>query len=196
MTRDEFDPLFAELCAAYDKPLTDDRRNAYWQAFKDLHPDAWLRMVTHCRGETAPEKFPTVRDLWNVRRSLSHRARAPEAAATIPADTWRGDRWDEIANTRLLQYVTKQLPRRPHKLGGTGIAAEGGKLQSTWTDGHAEAVAVLVQVKNVWAIDMREQSPPPTPEYQAQQWDELMANAEAEIARIRRRAKAAAAKAA
>ena len=67
--REQFDAQVATLCAAYNVPL-GDRPAAMWQAFEKISLSEFARMVEYAMGESGPEKFPTVKQLWNIRRDL------------------------------------------------------------------------------------------------------------------------------
>lgn len=106
---DDWDLKFSELCAAYDKPYTNERRAAYRKGMQKLHSAAWLRLLEHCISEAGPEKFPTVRDLWAIHRKLrSWTARAPKANT----EEWRGSHSLRVVNLMFYRWMVAQMPLR------------------------------------------------------------------------------------
>lgn len=103
MTREEFAPLFAALCAAYDRPVTPEREAAYWQAFHGLHVAGWQRLVETCLGEDGPERMPTVRALWDVRAKLKRAA--PAINRQDEAAPWHGSESRRLLNCMLIRWL-------------------------------------------------------------------------------------------
>lgn len=95
---DELDRQLVMLCAGYDRPFTTERREAYRKGLAKMHPAMLERVVEHCLGEDAPEKFPTCRQLWQISAKLRAR-RAPGATADAGP---RMSRWAILANQVLL----------------------------------------------------------------------------------------------
>lgn len=106
---DDWDRAFAELCAGYDKPATNERRAAYRKSLSKMHIGAWQQLVDYCLSEKGPEKFPTTYALWNVSRELRRqRARAPEQAQD---DDPPMSRWAIAANKILFAVAYGDLRR-------------------------------------------------------------------------------------
>lgn len=72
---DEFDQQLAILCAGFNKPCTNQRRDAYRKSLGRLSNPAWSRLVEYCISENGPDDLPTTKECWRIYRGL--RARAP-----------------------------------------------------------------------------------------------------------------------
>lgn len=91
MLRDDyaaFTAVMTDLCAAFDKPVTDDRVRVFWETLKHVHlhdvkrsAEAWKRNQ---------RKFPTPRDL------MPERATAPPPKSEVDAERWSS--WAMAAN--------------------------------------------------------------------------------------------------
>ena len=68
--REEFMRHLSRLCAAYNVPL-GDRPEAYWSAFsKYIGVIEFGRVVDRALDQDGPDKMPTVKMLWNIRRQM------------------------------------------------------------------------------------------------------------------------------
>jgi hypothetical protein len=128
---DEFDKALAQLCAGFNVPCTEERREAYGRAFRKLSPLMWDRLVDYALSEDGPDKMPTVRELWSIRREL--RAQLPQAA-TPTQPPWEGDMWDIAANRHLLAHLVRLVVNRRR------------------ITNHA----AFVEAKKAWATEMRD----------------------------------------
>jgi hypothetical protein len=98
----EFDALLAQLCAGYNVPATDERKQAYWTGLQKLHIAAFQRVVEYALGEHAPEKFPTTRAIWDLHKILRRQA-PPAATEATPAPDVTP--FAAFANRRLLAFL-------------------------------------------------------------------------------------------
>src|SRR5690606_24493969 len=109
---DEWDAALAELCAGYDRPITNERRAAYRGSLGNLSLIAWKRIVEHCLSDKGPERFPTCQQLWQIHRQLRRPARAPGATEnTGPVMS----RWAVAANRVLMKLAYQDIRRGPMK---------------------------------------------------------------------------------
>jgi hypothetical protein len=100
--RSECDEQTTRLCAAYNVPANAERLDAYWTAFGKLGAVEFARMIEHCLTDQGPEKMPSVRQVWDVRRQL--RTRIPTTAAN-PAEL---DHVGFFANRMLWEHVNSR----------------------------------------------------------------------------------------
>lgn len=134
---DDFDRAFAKLCAAFNVPCTNERRSAYRQAFGKIHLAGWERLIEYCLSEEGPEKFPTVKQLWILRKEMRHSA----PAAREPEKAW--DPWLVRANLALLSHIRTELAAAPLLWGEPGAARQ------------EQITSVLVKWKNQWVAMMQ-----------------------------------------
>lgn len=133
----QFELQLRTLCAGFNVPPTPERLEAYEKAFGKLNAAMWARMVEHCLAEAGPNRMPTVRELWDIRREL--RVGPPQYIhERKETDGWQGDAWDLAANRHLYAYLLATvLP--------AGAAAP-----------MARNPMAFVRYKHAWARDMRE----------------------------------------
>lgn len=89
---DAFAEVIADICAAYDRPATDERKRVFWDVLKHLHlldvkraADSWKR---------SQRKMPTPIDL------KPERSAAPPPRDPIDSEQW--STWAMAANKILL----------------------------------------------------------------------------------------------
>lgn len=102
--RKEFDALLAQLCAGYNVPFTEERKQAYWTGLQKLHIAAFTRVVEYSLGEHAPEKFPAVRGLWDLHKILRRQAPPPRVSDSAPPPDITD--FAAFANRRLLAFLS------------------------------------------------------------------------------------------
>lgn len=78
LDRPEFERQVSLICAAYNVPM-GDRGAAYWTAFNRLGIIEFARIVERVIGPDGPDKMPTVKQLWDIRRELKHPKPAPRS---------------------------------------------------------------------------------------------------------------------
>jgi hypothetical protein len=164
VTADESDGLLAAICAVWDRPYTEARRTALRAAFVGkLPPAALARLLEWASGEQAPERMPTISQLWSAYHGLRERARPRPAAAVVP----ELDPWVRSANWHMLAVCLRSVARR--------------------TKISPEETAIIVRYKNAWAEDMREANEGGDVPVEVQQaaWKDCMARAWADIERLR-----------
>lgn len=133
----EFESQLATLCAGYNVPCTAERLEAYGKAFGNLHPAQWARLIEHCLSEAGPDRMPTVRDLWGMRRDL--RAGPPTYVHEQRQLLEEFDAWAIEANRHLFAYLLRHV----YQPGGSQHPM-------------ARQPMIFVRYKNAWAQDMRE----------------------------------------
>ena len=99
--RAQFDEQMALLCAGYNVPVSV-RPDAYWKGMAKMSIIEFARCIERALSEDGPEKIPTTRDLWNIRRDLRRVGREPQAAPAAPA---------QIAHSRGLMRVNQLFLR-------------------------------------------------------------------------------------
>lgn len=104
---DAFDQRTAELCAAFDKPCTNERRAAYRSSLGKLGEIAWARLVEHAIGEDGPDKLPSTRECWQLHRKLRAQVR-PTVASTFVQPEWRGSESLRVVNQLFLRWLTRE----------------------------------------------------------------------------------------
>jgi hypothetical protein len=158
--RAEFDRLLATLCAGWDKPVTDSRAAAYWQGLAKMNLVDFGRVVEHCLGEGAPEKFPTVRDCWGLAKMLRPVRSLGALAKAAPDELWL-----MRANLKLLAHFRALNAATPWRYGG----------KTETFDVMRARLQPLIEAKDTWALDMREsESSRNDPAYQERLWNELI----------------------
>ena len=108
MRSDEFDAfsvVIKDLCAAYDRPATEDRVRVFWEDLRYLHlldvkrsAEAWRR---------SSRKMPTPIDL------KPERVAAPPAKDPIESESWSS--WAMAANKILLAVAYQDVNARGFK---------------------------------------------------------------------------------
>lgn len=73
--RPDFDKQIELLTASFNVPPMGARGDAYFIGLSKMTLPAFIRVVEFCLSESAPEKFPSVRKVWDIHRQL----RAPGA---------------------------------------------------------------------------------------------------------------------
>ena len=101
--RKEFDGYVAKLCAGYNAPL-GDKPEAYWTAFSKLSLIEFARCVEFALGESGPEKLPTVRGIWDIRRQLKTRLSQRDPEKLLPDQP----KWLKLINSMFLKYLSKR----------------------------------------------------------------------------------------
>lgn len=94
----EFLLTLARLCAGFDVPMTEARKDAYWQAFRKLPLRDFERLVNSALSADF-EKIPTTASLWRLHR---------KNAAPTPVTVQEGPTLQE----QLCAYATLQLSGR------------------------------------------------------------------------------------
>lgn len=188
--RQEFSRGLEELFAAFDKPFTRAKDDAFWKALRDLSLVEFGRCcarLVHDLSDGEARRSLGVSDIWAARRKM--RALAPEKPHD---DGWRGDGWDLTANRRLLQHIRGLSPEALRSLGEPpsymAMKAGPAELRIRGLDRNnldaspafVTHVGLLTAFKNAWARDMREE-PDATAERQRVTWDQCMARALEEI---------------
>lgn len=122
--RPEFETAVGKLCAAYNVPATPERFDAYWTAFQKLGVADFVRMVDRALGEGATAKFPTIGQLWGIRKNVRHEA--PDAPAKEEPDTL-----EMFANRLLIKHIIGRSGlgsaatfKAPHGMTGCHPSAE------------------------------------------------------------------------
>lgn len=167
--REEFDKQLAILCAGWDRPVTESRATAYWSGLGKMNLVDFSRVVEHCLGERAPEKFPTVHACWELSRMLKpQRALGALAYRSIEPE----DLWLTRANLHLLRHLRTINSAQPWRYGGRTDPEHVMRAR----------LQPLIDARNTWALDMRECAESrDDPAYQKRLWDELVEAAEKRI---------------
>jgi hypothetical protein len=74
-----FDRALSRLCAGFDVPVTDARREAYWRSFRKLNLLEFAGLVDTALVESTFASLPTVGALWELHRKLQ----PPSPSATV-----------------------------------------------------------------------------------------------------------------
>lgn len=143
----DFERAFARLCAGFDTPPTNARRDAYWRSFRKLAVLEFAGLIDAALVESTFASMPTVGALWDLHRRKS----AP--ADQIPRS---GDSLQE----QLCAYVMRAYGA---SFTPTDIARPWTYLYRTWTAGDkrcCECTGVLIERENgsvtrVMVADMR-----------------------------------------
>jgi hypothetical protein len=101
--REQFDHHLGALCAGFNVPFTDHRREGYWVGLNRMELSAFIRVVNHALSDQGPEKFPTVRDVWGLHKVLQRKRYDPQPTRDEPAKDV--DDYTAFANRRLLKYL-------------------------------------------------------------------------------------------
>jgi hypothetical protein len=156
--RSEFERHFSILCAAFDVPCTDERKEAYWLAMASMPMLMFARIVQWVLTEEEWARIPKPGQLWQVKRRM--RA-GPPPREEVTADNWVGDAWDIVSNRHLLAYILR-----------------------SWRDENkhfsAAETKTLVAYKKAWARDCREDGSPDVKKQKAW-WIDCMNRARVEM---------------
>lgn len=155
---DEFDATLGELCAAYDKPFTNERRAAYRKSLGKLGQVGWARLVDHCIGESGPERMPTTRECWQIYRKLRNwRPPTQVSAETQAPDLSHSER---AINGMLVKWISVEVTsgrRKPFTTAsGTPRTIPNGELR--------ERVRVIREIAEAHELMVSEGDPEATEE--------------------------------
>lgn len=113
---EEFERQLRRLCAGFELPLTQLRKEAYETGLAKMSIGQFARCVEYALGEHGPEKFPTTNKIWTMCRKL----RAPAAPAQLPAELPNGvagpsiqEQLCDYAALRLLDHIKPIEYSRP-----------------------------------------------------------------------------------
>ena len=73
-----FERAILRLCAAFDVPLTDARREAYWRSFRKVSVLEFAGLIDAALIESTFASMPTVGALWELHRKLQPSNPRPE----------------------------------------------------------------------------------------------------------------------
>lgn len=194
--RKAFDTVIGEFFAALDKPLSEEKREAFWKGLQRMS----LLELSRCRDQFLADlehgeapRLLRISDIWAIKFKMRASAPAPRKE-----DPWKGDGWDVLANLRLFAYIRAQAAKGIHYCGVADRTLTTHHGQGWRPSLEAqELIAPLVAYKNAWALDCREctdyvdsqtgevRYPPAA--VQARWWRECIERAEAEVAQVRAR---------
>lgn len=99
----QFDEQIALLCAGYNVPVSV-RPEAYWKGLEKMSIVELARCVEFALGEDGPDKIPTTKDLWNIRKQLRvHRAPPQKIEAVTHESTGL-----RLVNGLFLQFLSEK----------------------------------------------------------------------------------------
>jgi hypothetical protein len=100
-----FDRALSRLCAGFDVPVTDARREAYWRAFRKLSVLEFAGLVDMALVESTFASMPTVGAL----RELQRKVQTP-AAESGPSGPTIQAQLCEYAAIKLKHLIRKEAP--------------------------------------------------------------------------------------
>lgn len=103
--REQFDAHLGALCAGYNVPSTDLRREAYWVALQRMELPAFVRVVEYALGERGPDKIPTTKGIWALYHDLRRGRSAPASTQATTDPVPNIHPFVAFANRRLLAYL-------------------------------------------------------------------------------------------
>lgn len=187
--RPEFEKQIGVLFAAIDKPLTEERREAFWKGCLNmslLDVGRCINRVLEDLQENPAPRFFTVGDLWAAKRKL--RAAGPYVLAPQDPNAGKFDPWAIAANFHLAAHIRKALSRNSRRYGDPGNYVSGRQESREFRAN----VARLVEAKNAWAADMRDLAAHNAGEVpvlqQREIWNDYLKSAEAQIANAHKQA--------
>jgi hypothetical protein len=126
-----FERALSRLCAGFDVPLTDARREAYWRSFRKLTVLDFTGLVDLAIVESTFASLPTVGALWDLHRKVQ------SPGVDIP-------RGGKNLQEQLCEYVLREFGSRlsPWELRGPWTY-----IYREWTDGKdrcAECTGVVI----------------------------------------------------
>jgi hypothetical protein len=171
--------LIAQLFGAFGRTPKEHEFAGYEASLKLMPTPSLARVVTtwleQIGDATDPEdlRVPSAAKLWALRRKLK-RLPNPPALELHGAPAQKQDAWVSAANTLLLNYLTMGLVQKA--IHGQKPTRDAGRYAPP---AHT---AVMVQWKNIWARDMREDRELYDGKLDGKLvWADCMARAEAEI---------------
>jgi hypothetical protein len=103
--REDFEVHLAQLFGAYDKPLTDSKREGYWTGLQKMTLVAFSRVVEHAVGPDGPAQVPNTKDIWGLYRKLRSRAATsstPAAEKVVSVDQFTAE-----GNLALMKFLVE-----------------------------------------------------------------------------------------
>ena len=101
---EEFERQLRRLCAGFEVPLTQLRKEAYDTGMAKMSIGQFARCVEYALGEHGPDKFPTTNKIWTIHRRL----RAPAQASAQPEQLPNGVAGPSIQE-QLCDYAALRL---------------------------------------------------------------------------------------
>jgi hypothetical protein len=68
--REEFEEQLAILCAGYNVPCTQHRKQAFFTGLGKMTLPQWVRCVDLAVSEEGPEELPTPKGIWRIHRGF------------------------------------------------------------------------------------------------------------------------------
>jgi hypothetical protein len=171
--------LIAQLFGAFGRTPKEHEFTGYEAGLKLMPTPSLARVVTiwleQIGDATDPEdlRVPSAAKLWALRRKIK-KLPNPPALELHGAPAQKQDAWVSAANTLLLNYLTMGLVQKA--IHGQKPTRDAGRYAPP---AHT---AVMVQWKNIWARDMREDRELYDGKLDGKLvWADCMARAEAEI---------------
>lgn len=146
-----FERALSRLCAGFDVPLTEPRRQAYWRAFRKFSVLEFAGLCDTALVESTFASMPTVGALRELHRKVQ------------PPDETRPGPEGPLIQAQLCEYAAMKLA---HLCGLTATQAERWQYSRPWTyvyrewrdgDGKqcAECVGVVIDLDNGKRIGWR-----------------------------------------
>jgi hypothetical protein len=146
-----FDRALSRLCAGFDVPVTDARREAYWRAFRKLTVLEFAGLVDTALVESTFASMPTVGAL----RELHRKVQSPDTSAAPASD-------GPSIQAQLCEYAAMKLA---HLIRKTATPAERWQYSRPWTYVYrewrengkqcAECIGVVIDLDNGKRIGWR-----------------------------------------
>ncbi len=118
----DFERALLRLCAGFDTPPTQARKDAYWRAFRKLAVLEFAGLIDAALVESSFASMPTVGALWDLHRKKSAPAdQIPRSGPTL--------------QEQLCEYVARRLS---HLIGPGATPQERWAFSRPWTYLHRE----------------------------------------------------------
>lgn len=99
---DKFDRALKRLCAGFNVPPTDARREAYWRSFRKLSVLEFAGLIDVALVESTFAEMPTVGALWDLHRRNTETPIAPTSSS----------RHEPLIEEQLCAYAAPKLHGR------------------------------------------------------------------------------------
>jgi hypothetical protein len=153
--RTEFNNLIEVLFGAFNMPLSDARKDAYWQGLAKMSLGQFSSVVDYSVGQNGPEKIPSAPGLWKILSSI----RSSTTESTLQRSPAGPDQPYalKIVNGLFMKYLAKRrlTDRFSGDLDVIGRRAECLKLVdwiSDWTE--EEQRSEYVEIKRLFDLAM------------------------------------------
>lgn len=150
--RPEFTSQLKLLCAGFNVPV-GDREEAYWKGLANLSLPEFSRCVEYALGEAGPEKIPTTRQIWGIRKELRARRFSGPVEQQPAQPEIPYTKAEIMANELLIAFARWSCVRTPPPFQTVRRADGHGRVRADVTPEHERLARAMYAEAKVMARD-------------------------------------------